>query len=415
VTVAALYDIHGNLAALEAVLAEVPAEMTILLGGDYVYGPHPAETLDRLRALGERAVWLRGNCDRELSEPGAGSASLDVLDWVRDRLTAEQISFLHDLPSTVALPVDGLGEVLFCHATPQNDVDFFTDITPELQVAPAFTDVAAPTVVCGHSHLQFERDLAGKHIVNPGSVGMAYEDEPGAYWALLGPQIELRRSTFAPAALAATGYPRPWPVIGAPRQGVSSRPRRSGASGGKREHEAIGARIDDCVYIHGSRASRTLRQLAQGARACLTVTHTHGLVLARSAFKHTVNYESVVAFGSFHEVDAAEELVAALRAFTEKLLPGRWSEVRTRTARRCTATATSSSKHSPISRKPPRANAPNSKSNSHRRAARSCASRASWNAISMASKTGGSWPTCSRIASVATVTASKPCANEKPT
>jgi nitroimidazol reductase NimA-like FMN-containing flavoprotein (pyridoxamine 5'-phosphate oxidase superfamily) len=89
------------------------------------------------------------------------------------------------------------------------------------------------------------------------------------------------------------------------------------------------ARIDDCVYIHGSRASRTLRQLAQGARACLTVTHTHGLVLARSAFEHTVNYESVVAFGSFHEVDAAEELVAALRAFTEKLLPGRWSEVRT--------------------------------------------------------------------------------------
>jgi predicted phosphodiesterase len=213
VTVAALYDIHGNLAALEAVLAELPAEMTILLGGDYVYW-HPAETLDRLRALGERAVWLRGNCDRELSEPGAGSASLDVLDWVRDRLTDEQISFLHDLPSTVTLPIDGLGEVLFCHATPQNDVDFFTDITPELQVAPAFTDVAAPTVVCGHSHLQFERDLAGKHIVNPGSVGMAYEDEPGACWALLGPQIELRRSTFAPAALAATGYPRPWPVIG---------------------------------------------------------------------------------------------------------------------------------------------------------------------------------------------------------
>jgi nitroimidazol reductase NimA-like FMN-containing flavoprotein (pyridoxamine 5'-phosphate oxidase superfamily) len=99
------------------------------------------------------------------------------------------------------------------------------------------------------------------------------------------------------------------------------------------------ARVDDRVYIHGSRASRTLRQLAQGARACLTVTHMHGLVLARSVFEHTVNYESVVAFGRFHEVEGTEERLEALRTFTEKLLPGRWNEVRAPTRRELKATS----------------------------------------------------------------------------
>jgi putative phosphoesterase len=211
VRVAALYDIHGNLPALEAVLAEVPDDATILLGGDHVYGPFPAETLARLRTLGERAVWLRGNCDRELSEPGTGPASPDVLDWVHERLTEEQVAFLFGLPATVTLTVDGLGEVFFFHATPRNDVDFFTDVTPEERLATAFAEVACETVVCGHSHLQFQRVVAGKQVVNVGSVGMAYEDQPGAYWALLGPTVELRHSPFTPASLAETGYPRPWP------------------------------------------------------------------------------------------------------------------------------------------------------------------------------------------------------------
>jgi predicted phosphodiesterase len=212
--VAALYDVHGNLPALEAVLAEVPADATIVLGGDHVYGPFPEETLARLRALGERAVWLRGNCDRELSEPGTGPASPDVLDWVRERLREDDVRFLHDLPPAATLSVDGLGEVLFCHATPRNDVDFFTDATPEKLLAPVFSDVRAATVVCGHSHLQFDRAVAAKRVVNAGSVGMAYENEPGAYWALLGPDVELRRSPFEAAPVAETGYPRPWPRLG---------------------------------------------------------------------------------------------------------------------------------------------------------------------------------------------------------
>jgi predicted phosphodiesterase len=213
--VAALYDVHANLPALEAVLEEVPDDALILLGGDHVYGPFPAQTLERLHGLGERAVWLRGNCDRELTEPGTGPASLDVLDFVRERLTAEQVGFLHGLPASLRLPVDGLGEVLFCHATPRSDVDFFSDETPEDRLLPQLAGAGAATVVCGHSHLQFERRIGGVRVVNAGSVGMAYEDEPGAYWALLGPDVELRRTSFRRTDLTGTGSPRlPWPAIG---------------------------------------------------------------------------------------------------------------------------------------------------------------------------------------------------------
>jgi uncharacterized protein len=88
------------------------------------------------------------------------------------------------------------------------------------------------------------------------------------------------------------------------------------------------ARVGERVYIHGSRASRTLRVLARGVPACLTVTAMRGLVLARSVFEHSVNYESVTAFGRFAAVDDLAERLAALQAFTETLVPGRWSEVR---------------------------------------------------------------------------------------
>jgi nitroimidazol reductase NimA-like FMN-containing flavoprotein (pyridoxamine 5'-phosphate oxidase superfamily) len=88
------------------------------------------------------------------------------------------------------------------------------------------------------------------------------------------------------------------------------------------------ARVGDRVYIHGSTASRAMRALAGGAAACLTVTIVRGLVLARSAFEHSANYESVVALGAFQPVEDAAERLAAFEAFTEKLLPGRWNEVR---------------------------------------------------------------------------------------
>src|SRR5437763_7268170 len=189
--VAALYDGHGNLPGLEAVLADVPEEAVIVVGGDVAAGPFPHEALERLRGLGDRVRWLRGNADRELMPGAEGLAPEEMLEWVRARLSTEEIAFLHGLPPTVRID-----RTLFCHATPLNDVDIFTELTPEERIAPQFADVAADLVVCGHTHVQFDRTIAGVRVVNAGSVGMAYEDEPGAYWLLLGPDVEHRRTPF---------------------------------------------------------------------------------------------------------------------------------------------------------------------------------------------------------------------------
>ena len=187
--VAALYDIHGNLAALEAVLAEVPDDATIVVGGDICAGgEQPSETLARLRSLGERVSWLRGNADRELYPGEEGLASPEFLEGARAELSEEEIEFLHDLPETQLL--DG---VLYCHASPRNDLDIFTERTPEERIAFLFDGLDVSTVVCGHTHMQYERRVAGVRVVNAGSVGMPYEEEPGAYWLL---DLEHRRTPY---------------------------------------------------------------------------------------------------------------------------------------------------------------------------------------------------------------------------
>lgn len=99
------------------------------------------------------------------------------------------------------------------------------------------------------------------------------------------------------------------------------------------------ARVGDSVYVHGSTASRAIRTLAGGARACLTVTTLHGLVLARSAFEHSANYESALVLGAFRRVEDEAERLAAFEAFTDRLLPGRWREVRQPDAKELRATA----------------------------------------------------------------------------
>ncbi len=188
--VATLYDIHGNLAALDAVLAEVPEDATIVVGGDVCAGGEdPAGALERLRGLGDRVVWLRGNADRELKPGEPGLAPPGVLDPTRAALSDEQIDFLYGLP-----PTQQLGAVLYCHASPRNDIDIFTERTPEQQIAFLFQDVEAATVVCGHTHMQFDREIAGKRVVNSGSVGSPCGDEPGAFWTL---DLEPRRTEYA--------------------------------------------------------------------------------------------------------------------------------------------------------------------------------------------------------------------------
>ena len=196
-SVAALYDIHGNLAALEAVLAEVPDDATIVVGGDICAGgEQPSETLTRLRGLGDRVAWLRGNADRELFPGEDGLAPPDFLEQARSQLSEEEIEFLHQLP-----PTQRLGDVLYCHASPRNDLDIFTERTPEDRIAFLFEGLDVSTVVCGHSHTQFDRKVAGVRVVNAGSVGSPYEEEPGAYWLL---DLVNRRTPYEGAKLTAS-------------------------------------------------------------------------------------------------------------------------------------------------------------------------------------------------------------------
>jgi putative phosphoesterase len=200
--VAALYDIHANVPALDAVLADAEAADLVLVGGDFAHGPMPAETVDRLRGLGDRVRFIRGNAEREVSGEGA---------WQRDLLGSERLRFLAGLPETAAIEVDGLGSVLFCHGSPRSDEEIVTAVTPEDRLGRILADVAQPVVVCGHTHHQFDRRVGGIRVVNAGSVGMPYEGRPGAFWAMLGPDIDLRSTAYdldaAADAIVASGYP----------------------------------------------------------------------------------------------------------------------------------------------------------------------------------------------------------------
>jgi predicted phosphodiesterase len=211
VRVAALYDVHGNLPALDAVLAELDEDATILVGGDAVLGPMPKETLALLRERG--ATFIRGNCDRAV---GGGVPDddpwVDRIHWVREQLDDEELEFLRLLPHPLSLEVDGLGPVLFCHGSPRSDEEILTAITPPKRLDPILDGVQEDVVVCGHTHAQFDRRVGDRRLVNAGSVGMAYEGEPGvAAWAMLGPTVELRRTPYdvetAVALIRETGFP----------------------------------------------------------------------------------------------------------------------------------------------------------------------------------------------------------------
>ncbi len=196
--VAALYDIHGNLPALEAVLAELESEGVdlVLVGGDVAWGPLPRETLDRLAAL-EGVLLIRGNADREVAARHRGhDETTDAITlWCADQLRPEQLDLLASLPERVTVEVAGLGPTLFCHGSPRSDEEPITAATSEKALARMLAGVEETTVVFGHTHAQFERRASGKRLVNPGSVGLPF-GERGAYWALLGHAVELRRTGY---------------------------------------------------------------------------------------------------------------------------------------------------------------------------------------------------------------------------
>jgi putative phosphoesterase len=205
--IAVLADIHGNLPALEAVLAEVErlGVDRLVLNGDIAGGPLAGETLDRLADLGERAIWVHGNGERGLvagfhraDDPTANRHDLEV----GRLLSRDQCDRLTGLPMTVTLEVAGLGTALCCHATPRRDDEMLLVDSPPSRYAEALAGVRADVVVLGHTHMPFDRLHDRRRVVNPGSVGMPY-GHAGAAWALLGPGVELRRTPYDAVAAAA--------------------------------------------------------------------------------------------------------------------------------------------------------------------------------------------------------------------
>jgi predicted phosphodiesterase len=213
VRVAALYDIHGNLPALDAALAEIRRERVdlIVVGGDAIIGQDSAAVVRRLTTLDVPTRFISGNCERVVLADLAGgdisevpAAYLGDVHRTAAEMDDECLRAIRSWPPTCEVTIDGLGDVFFCHATARNDREIFNAQTPDADVAPMFERVAAPLVVCGHTHVQFDRTLGSARlkpsrslrIVNAGSVGMPFAPPPGAHWLLIGPDVELRQTAY---------------------------------------------------------------------------------------------------------------------------------------------------------------------------------------------------------------------------
>jgi predicted phosphodiesterase len=219
VRVGVLNDIHGNLPALEAVLDEVRVAGVdrILVGGDVFPGPMAHLVLRRLAAADVPVDFIYGNGEVAILEAVAGralsrvpAAHQPVIHWNVDQLEPAERQMIAAWPPTRRLDVPPLGEVLFCHATPRNENDIFTGSTPEDRLIPIIEPAHAAVVVCGHTHLQFDRRVGRTRVVNAGSVGMPF-GPAGADWLVLGSDIELRHTAYdledAARRIRGSGYP----------------------------------------------------------------------------------------------------------------------------------------------------------------------------------------------------------------
>jgi predicted phosphodiesterase len=200
--------VHGNAVALAAVLAELEREQPDLIvsGGDFTWGPLPEETFALVSGL--KARFVRGNADRAVLE---GQSSTEREQWMQAHHTPEMREFLAGFEKHVVVEVDGLGAVRVCHGSPRTDEECVTPETPEARVREFSEGVDERVIVTAHVHIQFDREVAGIRSINAGSVGLPYEGRRGAYWALLGPGVELRRTEYdldeAVARYRATDFP----------------------------------------------------------------------------------------------------------------------------------------------------------------------------------------------------------------
>ena len=217
---AAIYDIHGNLPALEAVLEQIARESVdrIVVGGDVVVGPMTADVMERLLHLETPVDFIQGNAeDSVLTEMAGAEHPMPFPEPIREvmRWEARQLARFRSLmagwPMTLRHHIDGLGDVLFCHATPRDLNEIFLHSTPQDVLAPIFEAARADVVVCGHTHMPFDRTIGKVRVVNAGSVGMPFA-APGAYYLLLGPGVEPRHLRYdllgAAARVRATEYPQ---------------------------------------------------------------------------------------------------------------------------------------------------------------------------------------------------------------
>ena len=216
--VATLYDIHGNLPALEAVLEDVARARAdrVVIGGDVVPGPMPRETLARLLDLELPTQFVVGNgevavlAEMEGKESGVPARYREGIRWNAAQLRRCDRELLASWQNTLQMEISGVGKVLFCHATPRNPDDIFTRLTPQDRLVSIFAESNADVVVCGHTHMQFDRAIGRLRVVNAGSVGMPFGD-PGAYWLLLGPEVEFHRTEYdlevAASRIRRTHYP----------------------------------------------------------------------------------------------------------------------------------------------------------------------------------------------------------------
>ena len=208
--IATLYDIHGNLPALEAVLAEIETEQVdaIVVGGDAIAGPMPNAVLDRLKMIETPVHYIVGNGESEVLRYLAGEpiaaltpAGEEGAIGVGDRLSEANKAFIRGWSFSVKFKSPHFGDILFCHATPHNNTHVFTKQSEPSKIEAVFSGVIADLVVCGHTHMQYDLDVAGKRVVNSGSVGMPF-GEPGAHWLIIGETIEFRNTEFDRKAAA---------------------------------------------------------------------------------------------------------------------------------------------------------------------------------------------------------------------
>jgi predicted phosphodiesterase len=217
--IAALYDIHANLPALDAVLQDIRhAEVDlVVIGGDVVPGPMPRQTIECLLNLEIPVRFIYGNGEIAVLEQIAGrnpevpAHYIPVIEWTVRQLQPEYVKLLACWPKTFFAHIPGLGEVLFCHATPRDENEIFTRLTPERRLSRILEGLQVSVVVCGHTHMQFDRVVGGIRVLNVGSVGMPF-GKTGADWLLLGPEVQFRHTDYdfteAADRIRATNYPR---------------------------------------------------------------------------------------------------------------------------------------------------------------------------------------------------------------